>query len=112
MNKIIRLLVTMLALVLTAKLVPGVTVNSIGAGFWATLILGVVNTFLKPILTLLTLPFTIFTFGLFLLFINGLMLLITAKLVSGFTVASIFAAILASLVLSIISGCMNHALED
>lgn len=102
----------MLALILTAKIVPGIRIESIGAGFWATLILGLVNVFLKPILTIFTLPLTIFSFGLFLFVINGLMLLLTASMVNDFYVSGLLAAIFGSIILSIINSFMLDVLND
>ncbi|PRX28614.1 putative membrane protein [Orenia metallireducens] len=112
MKAIARLLITMLALILTAKIVPGIVIGSLGAGFWAALILGLVNTFIKPVFTLLTLPLTILSFGLFLFVINGLMLLITASLVANFHVSGLLAAIFGSIILSIINSFMLDVLYD
>ena len=106
-----RLIISMLALILTAAIMPGVVVETVGAGFWAALILGLVNTFIKPGLTILTLPFTVLTFGLFIFVINGLMLLLTASLVEGFVVSGLFAAIFGAIVLSLINSLMNEAIE-
>ena len=112
MKRIANFLITVLALVLTAWLVPGIEIVSLTAGILAALILGIVNTFIKPILTLFTLPLTVLTFGLFLLVINGMMLSITASLVSGFQVAGFWAAVFGSLVLSIVNGLMSDMIED
>ncbi len=107
-----KLLITMLALTLTAAIVPGIIISGIGAGFWAALILGLVNTFIKPILTIFTLPLTIFSLGIFLFVINGLMLLMTASVVSGFSVSGMLSAIFGSIILSLISSFMLEVLED
>ncbi|MCK8828194.1 phage holin family protein [Natroniella acetigena] len=110
MKRIIGLFISMLALILTAQLIPGIEIISLGAGFWAALILGLVNTFIKPILTLFTLPLTILSFGLFLVLINGGMLLLTAWLVPGFIVANFLAAVSGAILVSIFSNLMLKSL--
>ena len=105
-----RLLVSMVALLITAVIVPGLTISSIGAGFFAALILGIVNGIIKPVFTFLTLPLTILTLGLFLLVVNGIMLMLVAVLVPGFTISGLFSAIIGSIVLSILSGWIHRAI--
>lgn len=103
-----RLFVSMVALFITSFIVPGITINGIWAGFFAAFILGVVNVIVKPIFTILTLPLTILTFGLFIFIINGLMLKFTAFFVSGFNVSGIFSAILGSIVLGLLTGWIHQ----
>ncbi|MCK8817210.1 phage holin family protein [Natroniella sulfidigena] len=110
MTRVIKLFISMLALILTAQLIPGISIANLGAGLWAALILGLVNTFIKPILTLFTLPLTILSFGFFLVLINGGMLLLTAWLVPGFAVANFLAAILGAILVSILNNLMLKAL--
>jgi len=66
-------------------------------------ILGIVNTIIKPILVILTLPITIMTLGLFTFIINGITLMITSNIVGGFDVSNIFAAVVASVLISIVN---------
>jgi len=106
-----KVLTTMLALLLAAYLLPGITVTSIWAGFFAAVVLGFINGFLRPVFTILTIPFTILTFGLFLLVVNGIMLALTAVLVPGFIVQGIFSAILGSVIISIASSILHGFLE-
>jgi putative membrane protein len=73
----------------------------------AALVLGLVNTLVRPILVLLTLPVTIITLGLFILVINGLMFWVVANFVSGFYVASFGTAMLAALLYSVISWALS-----
>lgn len=73
----------------------------------AALVLGLVNTLVRPILVLLTLPVTIITLGLFILVINGLMFWVVANFVSGFYVASFGTALLAALLYSVISWALS-----
>lgn len=105
---IAKILVTMLALLITAAIIPGMNIDGIGAGFIAALILGLVNILIRPLLTILTIPITVLTLGLFLFVINGLMLLLTASLVGGFYISGLLVAILGSIVLSLISGLLNN----
>ncbi|MFW5787147.1 MAG: phage holin family protein [Halanaerobiales bacterium] len=105
-----KLLVSMLALFITAAIIPGIGLSGIGAGFLAALILGIVNSVVKPIFTILTLPLTILTLGLFLFVLNGLMLMLAAAFVPGFTVSGIFSAIFGSIVLGLLTGWTHKAL--
>ncbi|MBF1165264.1 MAG: phage holin family protein, partial [Dechloromonas agitata] len=78
----------------------------------SALLLGFANAVLWPLLVLLTLPLTILTLGFFLLVINALMLLLVAKLVSGFTVSGFWTALFASLFVSIFSLFLNSLMPD
>jgi putative membrane protein len=112
MKGLVKFLITVLALVLTAQLLPGITIYSLSAGIWAALILGLANTFVRPVLTVFTFPLTVLTLGLFLFVINGLMFLLTANFVTGFEVTGIFAATIGSIVLSIINSLMSDIVEE
>lgn len=90
-------------LLLTTKLVPGFTIESWFTAFTVALVLGIFNVVLRPILVLLTLPVTILTLGLFLLIINGGMLLLASSFVPGFHVDSLWTAIISSIVISLLS---------
>ena len=105
-----RLFVSMLALFITAAIIPGITINGIWAGFFAALILGIVNGIIKPVFTILTLPLTILTLGLFIFVLNGLMLMLAAAFVPGFTVAGIFSAIFGSIVLGLMTGWIHKVI--
>src|SRR6266850_6330824 len=85
-----------------SRVLPGFEVNGWGPAILASLCLGAVNAILKPILFVLTLPFTIITLGLFLLVLNALMLWLTALIVPGFSVHGFLNTLLASLILSIV----------
>ncbi len=98
-----RWIVTTLAVWVAVELVPGVRYDRWQTLAAAALILGVLNTFVKPLLALCTLPLIIFSFGLFLVCINALLLQWTAALVRGFSVESWGAAFLASIIISLVS---------
>lgn len=102
MQILANLIVNGLAVYVTAMLLPGVNVDSFITALIVSIVLGVVNTFIKPILILVTLPVTILTLGLFTFVINALMVYLVSSLVPGFQVDSLFSALLFSLVLSLI----------
>ena len=81
---LIRTLITGLGIWLAAYVVPGVSASSTSALVWAAIALGLINAFVRPILVLLTLPFTIVTLGLFLLILNAGMLNLADWFVDGF----------------------------
>jgi len=103
---------TMVALLVASYLLPGITVTGIGAGFFAAVVLGFVNGFIRPIFTILTIPFTIMTFGLFLLVINAIMLALTSVLVPGFAVSGFFSALIASIIVSFVSSILHNMFEE
>ena len=82
--------------------VPGFHVSGWGAALLGAFVLGVVNTLVKPVLFILTLPFTIVTLGLFLFVLNAICLWLTSLLVPGFSIAGIGAALVASLCLAVV----------
>ena len=94
---------TAAALGVTAWVLPGVDVASLAALLVAALVLGFVNAVIKPLLLLLTLPFTVLTLGLFYFVINGLSFAFAAWLVPGFGVSSFWSAILGALLVGIVS---------
>jgi putative membrane protein len=112
--KIVRLLVRWLlcalALVLIAKIVPGIHAT-FGVALVAALVIGLINVFLRPIFVLLTLPITLITFGLFVLVINAALFALAAWLVPGFTVHG-FAAALVGSILYAVASAVIHAVTD
>lgn len=95
------------ALFFVMKLIPGIHIDHFSDLLVATLVLGLLNAFLRPLVILLTLPVTILTLGLFTLVINGVMFYLAAQLVTGFHVTSFGAAFLAALLFSIFSFVLN-----
>jgi putative membrane protein len=104
---VIRLLVVWLihtvALLAVAYVLPGVAVASFTSAIVAALVLGLVNTVIRPILVLLTLPATILTLGLFIFVINGLLFWAVGSFIQGFVVAGFWWGVLGALVYSVIS---------
>lgn len=103
MTLIARWIVNAAALLLIAYLYPGVQVSSFFAALVAALVLGLVNSVVRPILVILTLPVTLLTLGLFLFVINALLFWLVAELVQGFTVTGFWAALVGSILYSLIT---------
>ena len=101
MKLLIRILVTSVLVMLIAYLMKGVDIEGFEAALIVSVVLGLLNVFVKPVLVLFTLPVTLFTLGLFLLVINAVIILLCDNLVSGFSVDSFWTALLFSIVLSI-----------
>ena len=101
MRFLINILLQGVLVYLTAYLLSGVSVANYTDALMAAVVLALANTFIKPILTLLTLPITILTLGLFLFIVNGLIVLLVDALLPGFEVAGLFWAILFSIIFSI-----------
>lgn len=102
MGIFISLLVNAIAVFITAYVLPGVTVDSLFTALVVAVFLGIVNTFLKPILHLIALPITLLTLGLFALVINALLVLLVANIVPGFQVDGFLTAVFFSIVLSVV----------
>jgi len=98
-----HLLVTSILLLVVANFVRGVVIENWSSAIVTALLLGIVNAIIRPLIVLLTLPLTILTFGLFLLVINALMLQLAAALSPGVKVEGCGAALLGSLMLSILN---------
>lgn len=107
MKLLINLLIGGLAVFVTAYILPGVKVDSFVTAIIVSVILGIVNAILKPILVILTLPINILSLGLFTFVINAILILLVSSLVPGFFVANFLWALIFSLVLSIVSGFLN-----
>ena len=103
MNFLFKIVLTAVAAFIAARLLPGVTVSDAKTAILVALVLALLNTFLKPLLIALTIPITIITLGLFLLVINILIVFLAARIVFGFEVHGWIAALLFSLIVSLIT---------
>ncbi len=110
MNFIIHWIVSAIAILIAAYLIPGVFVNVIGALILAVVI-GLINAFLRPIITILTLPINILTLGLFSLVINALLIMLADYLIADFSVNGFWNAFFFALVLSLINALFMGALK-
>ena len=111
MKTIVRWMLLAAALLLVAQLYPGVTVKSFGAALIAAFVLGLLNTLVRPLLVLLTLPVTLITLGLFLFVINALMFWSAASVLDGFGVAGFGAALIGSVLYSLCGMVIDVATE-
>ncbi len=111
MKIIVRWLLLAAALLLVAHLYPGVSVASFGSAMIAALVLGLLNTLVRPLLVLLTLPVTLITLGLFLFVINALMFWAASGLLEGFHVAGFGAALIGSVLYSLCGMVIDAATE-
>ena len=100
-------LINAVALLALPYLMSSVQVDSFGTALVAALVLGLVNTFIRPLLVLLTLPATLLTLGLFIFVINGLLFWVVASFVEGFHVAGFWSAVFGAIVYSIISWALS-----
>ena len=107
MGFIVRVIVNGLALIAVAYLVPGVHVTGFLGAVIAALVLGIVNAVLRPILIILSLPIQILTLGLFTFIINALLFYLVGKLGIGLVVSGFGAALIGSIVLSIVSWLLS-----
>ncbi len=103
MKILIHWFLSAVAVWLVSEIVPGFQVDSLGAALLAAIVIGLVNATLGIVLKVLTFPFTVVTLGLIWLIINGLMLLVAAKLVPGFAISGFMAAFFGAIVLSIVN---------
>ena len=101
-------LLNAVALLIVAYILPGINVASFGSALIAALVLGLLNTLVKPVLVLLTLPITIVTLGLFLLVLNALVFWFAGSVLKGFQVNGFWWALLGALVYSLISGLLSR----
>ncbi len=101
-----------LALIAVANFVPGVHVEGFTAALIAALVLGLVNTLIRPVLLLLTLPVTLFTLGLFIFVINGLLFWWVGSMLRDFVVDSFLYGVLGAVLYSIFSWALSAAAEQ
>ncbi|NBC24546.1 MAG: phage holin family protein [Bacteroidetes bacterium] len=103
MNILIRILLNGAFVYIASALLSGVRVDDFWVAILVGLVLGIINVTIKPILTVLTLPFTILTLGLFLLVINAAMVMLTHAIVPGFMVAGWWSALFFSIIMSLLN---------
>lgn len=111
MRFIIKIVGATVAVFVSAYIIPGVSVDTYVTALVVAIVLGFLNTFVKPIIVILTLPVTILTLGIFYLLINALMVIITASIVKGFQVDGVLTALLFGISVSIINSFLNILLD-
>ena len=108
---LVKWLLTTAAIIITAWLIPGISVAGLWTALWLALFLGLLNVTLKPILVILTLPINIVTLGLFIFVINAVIVLLASTIIKGFEVEGFLAALLFSIVLSVIGYLLNQLIK-
>jgi len=107
----VSLLVNSIAVVIASYIIPNVSLDGYQTALIVALLLGLINTFVKPIFKILTLPINILTLGLFSFLLNGLFILIISNYVSGFRVDGFLYAVLYSVMLSIVTSILRIFLK-
>lgn len=100
---LIHILITAVSILLVARFVPGIGVDTFTTALLVAFVLAIINLLVRPILVVLTLPINIITLGLFTFILNGLLLWFAAYFVRGFTVSNLFAAVLGAFAVSVLS---------
>ena len=103
MRGLINFLLSGLAVMIAAYLLPGVHVGGFLIALAVAIVLALINTFIRPILIILTLPLNVLTLGLFTFILNALLIMLTSAIVPGFTVDSFWWALLFSLLLALVN---------
>lgn len=105
-------LLNALALLAVAYLLPSIRVEGFGSALIAALVLGLINTLIRPLLTLLTLPLTVITLGLFYLVLNGLLFWLASALLPGFQVSGFLAALAGAILYGLIAWGLSAFLPE
>lgn len=103
----IRWMVTTVAVFAAEKVLPGISCSSLGALLGASLLLGIINAFVRPFLLLLSIPFIIITMGLFIFVVNALLLLFVAQIIPAFHVEGFWNAFVGAIIISIVSWILS-----
>ncbi len=108
---LLRWLMTTIAVLMVPYVISGVKVSGVGTALLTAVSLGVLNSLVRPILILLTLPLTVVTLGFFILIINALLFQLAGAVVPGLHVESFWSAFFASIIVSLVSWIMNSAIS-
>ena len=111
MNILISWLISALAILVTAYLLPGVALSGFVAALVLAVVLGILNAFIKPLLVILTLPINVLTLGLFTLVINAVLVMFAGSIVPGFSVNGFWTAFFFAIILSLVMYAL-HALTS
>ena len=109
---ILRVLLNAVGLYVADYFIEGIALTGPGAILISGLVLGIVNAIIRPILIVVTFPFTLITLGLFIFVINALCLALTAYLVPGFSISSFWSALGGALIVSVVSWIVSAAVRD
>lgn len=103
----IRWMVTTIAVFVAEKILPGITCSGVEALLGASLLLGIINAFVRPFLLLLSLPFIIITMGLFIFVVNALLLLFVSQIIPSFQVEGFWNAFFGAIIISAVSWILS-----
>ena len=112
MKTFLKVLLTALAVIVLANILPGIEVDGYVSAIIVAVVIALLNMFIRPLLVFFTLPATIVTLGLFLFVINACIILLADKLVDGFAVSGFFYALLFSILLSFFRSVLFSLLKD
>ncbi len=107
-NMLLKWVAFALIIMFVGWLIPGIEIAGFKTALLVTVVITLINIFLKPLLVLITLPINLITLGLFSFIINALLLMLTAYLTPGFEINNFWSAFLGSLLLSILSALLNR----
>ena len=108
MKYILNLIITSLLILGLSKVLPHITVRDFTDALWFSLVVSLLNIFLRPILIVLSLPITVVTFGLFLIVINTIIIILADRLIDGIEIQGFWYAVLFSLCLSAVQSLLNN----
>lgn len=108
----IKLLITILSLFIVEKIVPGFYVDSFWTAVVVAVVLGIINTFIKPILQIIALPISIATLGISAFLINVGLLMLVGAIVPGFEIAGFWVAVIASVAITMVNWFLNKLIKD
>jgi putative membrane protein len=112
MHLLVRITLSTIAILVTSYILPGVAVDSFLTALATALLIALLNTLVKPLLIIFTIPVTILTFGLFLLVINASIIMMASALLRGFYVNGFWYALLFSIILSFITAVMESMVSS
>jgi putative membrane protein len=112
MALLVQWLLYAVALLIVSKIVPGFHVDTLGSAMIASLIIGLLNATVGLFLKIITFPLSIITFGIFLLVINGLMIMLASKIVGGFHVRGFVPAFWGAVILALLGMLIKAVMKD
>lgn len=112
MNWLVPFVINAVALLAADQILKGIHLSGIGSALLAAVAIGLVNTLIKPVLILLTLPLSVITLGLFILVVNAITFLLAALLVPGFEVSTFGGAFWGAILTSTVSWFLNILFKD
>ena len=108
----IRFVITGVAVLAAAEIVPGIKIEGVPAGAATVIVLALLNAVVRPVLYLFSFPMIMFSLGLFMVIINSILLHMTAWLVTGFTVDGFWPSVWAALLISVVSTVLNLLISE